>query len=312
MTINVGIAGLGKMGGVYLSEIGKRQDMKVVAVYDPKQIRPEIVTDARRLSDLGEFVRADFDLGIVTSLTGTHHEVAIPLFDYGKYVLTEKPIDKTVEQADEIISAAARNRKPLMIAFGEYFNPVTGIVTENLPKIGSILRIDIKRNRPELEPWRQVGDSALPDCLVHDIYNFLAWLPDPVQELAAVEEKRANRHMPYNDYGFGYMRSGDAVINFEASWSSPAFERVTTIYGTNGSISVDYKNGFVEIRKEGKIEPERIKVGTSNVQPILDAAIETMTTGKQFPVSVSKSREAVNICNKLIESASQGGRLVRV
>lgn len=314
MSIKVGIAGLGKMGSVYAKEVAGLPGFEVVAVYDPDKARMDISHGTVvKCQSLEEFVQADFDLGIVTSLTGTHHLIAVPLFNTGKYVLSEKPIDENLEQADKIIHAAQSNHKPLMVAFVEYFNPVTEVVTNNLHRVGALQGIEISRKRPELEPTRQVGSNVLLDCLVHDLYNLIEWLPTSIDRISAKSSKKGNTHMPYDDEGSGRLYAGPVIVEFEASWAASKLERLTRLYGESGTILVDYVKLLVAVRDnfgaEEIIHPQQTR---SNIQSVLFAVRATMEQGKPFPVDIRRSRYALEVCKKIEESARRHGEILNL
>src|SRR5437588_4426941 len=55
--------------------------------------------------------------------TETHSEIACELLAAGIHVLVEKPISRTLEEADEMIAAATRGRALLQVGHLERFNP---------------------------------------------------------------------------------------------------------------------------------------------------------------------------------------------
>src|ERR671933_331597 len=55
--------------------------------------------------------------------TESHAEIAIPLLEAGVHVLVEKPISRTLAEADEMIAAARRSGATLMVGHLERFNP---------------------------------------------------------------------------------------------------------------------------------------------------------------------------------------------
>ncbi|MCV4697773.1 Gfo/Idh/MocA family oxidoreductase, partial [Escherichia coli] len=52
-----------------------------------------------------------------------HCEIAVPLLEAGIHVLVEKPIARTLEEADRMIAAAERGGSLLQVGHLERFNP---------------------------------------------------------------------------------------------------------------------------------------------------------------------------------------------
>ncbi|MBI4983462.1 Gfo/Idh/MocA family oxidoreductase [Candidatus Woesearchaeota archaeon] len=298
MTIRVGIAGLGKMGLVYRNELLKNPSFELAAIYDINPVKTQeidVLKYTKKVYSLDDFVSSDFQLGIITSVTGTHAQIAVPLLNHKKDVLTEKPLDQTLEQADQMIIAGVRNNHKLMVGYVEHFNPVIGIVSENLYKIGQVKNIYIERKRPKLENTRQVGSNVIHDCLVHDIYNLLGWVNDPLKVISAEECKLGNKHMPYLDYGKGHLLAGSAKILFEVSWVEPDFKRITVIEGDKGHIYIDYLREEVEINTNDKKITIKSQNKTSNIQLILEAVRRTLEENYLFPIDLGRSRSALEI-----------------
>src|SRR5918998_2130669 len=55
--------------------------------------------------------------------TESHAEIACELLEAGVHVLVEKPVSRTLEEADEMIAAAERGGALLMVGQLERFNP---------------------------------------------------------------------------------------------------------------------------------------------------------------------------------------------
>ena len=108
----IGIAGIGKISGIYLSNLtgmfGKR--VKVTSVTDLFEERA-----AKAAEDFGlkhvkttEDLVKDSDVDIVLNLTQPllHHKVSMMAVNNGKHIYNEKPICVTREEADELLNAA--------------------------------------------------------------------------------------------------------------------------------------------------------------------------------------------------------------
>src|SRR4026209_1298173 len=65
------------------------------------------------------------DAASVAVPTEVHCEIACGLLEAGIHVLVEKPISRTLEEADRMIEAAARGKAILQVGHLERFHPAT-------------------------------------------------------------------------------------------------------------------------------------------------------------------------------------------
>src|SRR5215210_8443800 len=63
------------------------------------------------------------DAASVAVPTESHCEIACELLNAGIHVLVEKPISRTLEEADRMIAAAEKGRATLQVGHAERFNP---------------------------------------------------------------------------------------------------------------------------------------------------------------------------------------------
>ena len=67
----------------------------------------------------------DIDVAYICLPDSMHAEYTIRALDAGKHVLCEKPMCRSVKEANEMIAAAKRNDRKLMIAYRLHFEPYT-------------------------------------------------------------------------------------------------------------------------------------------------------------------------------------------
>ncbi len=130
--LNVGIIGVGGMGGVHLGGWSKLDSARVVALCDKIPERASgkgsgvqinlggggaISVDAKPYTNYHDLL-ADSSVDVVDIClpTDLHAEVAMAALKAGKHVLCEKPMARNVAQCDEMIATAAQTGKTLMIA----------------------------------------------------------------------------------------------------------------------------------------------------------------------------------------------------
>jgi predicted dehydrogenase len=134
MTVNrlrIGIVGLGAWGSrAHLPAFAAMDDVEVAALADPDLATAQQAADAfgiRRVeSDPGRLFHDPDGLDAVVIVTpdDTHRDLAVAAFDAGLHVLCEKPLARTVEEAEAMVAAAERAGRVARIGFLFRHSPV--------------------------------------------------------------------------------------------------------------------------------------------------------------------------------------------
>jgi len=113
--LNIGVAGIGKISGVYLDNLtgmfGKR--VKLTALCDVIFERAEKAAadyNAKAYRTLDEMFGADVDIVLNLSQPKYHFDIAIASVKAGKHVYNEKPLCAKREEAAELLKAAAEKK----------------------------------------------------------------------------------------------------------------------------------------------------------------------------------------------------------
>lgn len=108
-----GIIGTGMIAKLHARAVSQIGNAKLVGVYGRNYDNACKVAgeyNCKAFSSLEEFlVQSDLDVVSICTPSGTHGEYAVKAANAGKHLLIEKPIEITVEKAEEIISACSRN-----------------------------------------------------------------------------------------------------------------------------------------------------------------------------------------------------------
>lgn len=110
--IGVGLAGLGLGAALTVPWIASDPRFRIVAAADPRAEARDAFTsaiDGRVYADLEELCRdPDVELVYISTPHFMHEEHALLAIDAGRHVLVEKPLSRTVRQAETIVDAARR------------------------------------------------------------------------------------------------------------------------------------------------------------------------------------------------------------
>jgi predicted dehydrogenase len=177
-TLRSGVVGAGYFGERHAVCYGELSAVAISAACDVKADRARELASrfgAEWTTDYRDLVGKVDCVSIVTP-DDTHFEIASFFLHHGIHVLVEKPICKTVEQADMLIRLANSNRLVLNVGHVERFNPVVRTLFQYLDRPQFI-----KARR--LSPQRDRGDSSnvVLDLMIHDLDLILQAMDDVVR-----------------------------------------------------------------------------------------------------------------------------------
>ena len=181
-----------------------------------------------------------------------HAEYAVRAMKDGYHVLCEKPMARTVAQADRMIRVARETGRKLMIAQCLRFAPNLVRLKEMVEKkeFGKLLRLDMRRNGslPKNAWYRDPAKSggALLDLHLHDTdyINFVLGVPESVRTYGIVRDTGG-----IDDLMTAYQYTNGPVANSEGSWCKGTWKC---------SIVAVFKKATVEVSKYDKLSVFRV------------------------------------------------------
>jgi predicted dehydrogenase len=148
------LAGAGALGPFWARELVESADTELVGWVDLDVARVDAAA-----AELGVTVAAGTDLAtmlreqqpdIVVNVTppAVHHAVALAAFEHGAHVLTEKPLATSMVEAQEMIEAADRAERMLMVSQNRRYMPELQAFREEVAALGplSSLTCEFHRN----------------------------------------------------------------------------------------------------------------------------------------------------------------------
>ncbi len=124
--VRIGVVGAGTISDSHLSAYAARDDVDLVAVADmnadrARQRQQEYGFTDHHDSAAALFERDDIDAVSICTWNDSHAELAIAALEAGKHVLCEKPLCKTVAEAEAVVQAVERSGKHLEIGYVRRF-----------------------------------------------------------------------------------------------------------------------------------------------------------------------------------------------
>jgi predicted dehydrogenase len=117
--VRLAVVGLGQIAELCLPPYLGRTDVEVVALCDRDPARLErwqpVFPDAERLVDLDALSTLDVDAVDALIPTPAHADVAVALLEAGYHVQLQKPLARSMAEADRILAAASRSGASLRV-----------------------------------------------------------------------------------------------------------------------------------------------------------------------------------------------------
>jgi predicted dehydrogenase len=205
--IRVCLVGAGRAGQVHAESLIQHvPEGTLVALVDPNAAALE-KSAARfgvesKFSSLDEAIdRVAFDAVIITTPTFTHRELATFAATRGKHIFCEKPMALTIEECDQMIAAAERNKVLLQLGFMRRFDPDFQAAAARIEagEIGQPMMIKSLTHGPGLPPaWArdlQTSNGMLAEVNSHD-WDAVRWLAgsNPERVYAEVSNFKGRKH----------------------------------------------------------------------------------------------------------------------
>jgi predicted dehydrogenase len=181
--VPVVVLGAGEHGKKHAREFQQLPEAELVGIYD---VRPERCREAGAELGVPALESLEAALGAARAVsvvipTTQHAAVARQAFERGVDVLVEKPVTRTVEEAEELIALAAARGRILQVGHVERFNPgvVAAKALTRQPLFFEIHRLGV------FSP-RSLDVDVVFDLMIHDL-DLVLWMVDsPVRDVRAV------------------------------------------------------------------------------------------------------------------------------
>jgi predicted dehydrogenase len=235
MPLRVAVIGVGHLGRHHARILAALPGVELVAVVDTNAARgAEIAArvGTQALTDAG-LLRGRVDAVTVAVPTERHHDVAMPLLSLGVPVLVEKPMARTLAEADAMIAAAHNAGAALAVGHTERFNPAV--------QAAAGLLVDprfIEVHRLGTFPERSLDIDVVFDLMIHDLDVVLSLVPGEVDSIEAVGVPVLTGRV---DIANARLRFGNGCIaNLTASRISRDRVRKIRFFQPAAYLSIDY------------------------------------------------------------------------
>ncbi|MFN7116565.1 MAG: Gfo/Idh/MocA family protein, partial [Saprospiraceae bacterium] len=123
--LKIGVLGTGHLGKIHLKCIQLSAAYELVGFYDPDDRAAQQAIDNYGITRFAtpQELFATVDVVDIVTPTTTHFTMASQAIQAGKHIFIEKPITRTVEEAEELIKLAQEFNVKAQVGHVERFNP---------------------------------------------------------------------------------------------------------------------------------------------------------------------------------------------
>ena len=193
MTV-VALLGAGRIGAVHAENIARTQGASlryVVDIFEEAAERVATQYGARPLAGAAAaFADPEVDAVVIATATDTHVELIEGAAKAGKAIFCEKPIDLSIERAEQAVAAVDRAGVPFFPGLNRRFDPSLSAMHERVTQgeIGRVETVTITSRDPRPPPIDYVRRSGglFRDMSIHD-FDMGRWLlgEEPVEVFAS-------------------------------------------------------------------------------------------------------------------------------
>lgn len=180
--LRTAVIGVGYMGKFHAEKFAASADAELVAVADADAARAKEIATALGCAHEADYrtLLARVDAVCVAVPTEKHHAVVRACLEAGVHVLVEKPLSRTLDEADALLALARAKGLVLQVGHLQRFNPAFQALAA---QGGRPLFIDIER----LAPFKPRGTDVdvVLDLMIHDLDLVLALAKAPIEQVSA-------------------------------------------------------------------------------------------------------------------------------
>jgi predicted dehydrogenase len=312
MSLRVAVVGVGHLGRHHARILSALPGVELVAVVDVNGSRAAeaaAATHSRALTDYRELV-GKLDAVTLAVPTELHRDLATPFLASGVHVLVEKPMARTLAEADEMIDASARAGVTLAVGQTERFNPA---VIAARPALHDPRFIEV--HRLGTFPERSLDIDVVFDLMIHDVDVVLSLVESDVESIEAVGVPVLTGRV---DIANARLRFGNGCIaNLTASRISRDRVRKIRLFQSRAYVSIDYAAQKLEVfrlvdRNGGRPQIEGGDVPVENGEPLkreLEDFVDAIRVRRAPVVTGEQGRRALALATQIADKMTAGIRL---
>jgi len=304
-TVKVAVVGVGHLGQHHARIYTELPGVELVAVADVAEARRREVGGRLRVPAVADYreLLGQVDAVSVAVPTLVHHPIARDFLLAGSDVLVEKPITRTLREADDLIAVAAAGKRILQVGHSERYNGGVQALAAHVQDPGFI---EVHRMGPF--PGRGTDVDVVLDLMIHDIDIILALVRSPVTAVSAVGVPVVSGRVDIANARLEF--ASGCVANITASRVTGERLRRIRVFQRDTYFVLDYANQELHLFRPtpgggpGKSRLSRVDIPVARVEPLRQELLDFVSSvrSRRPPlVSGEAGRDAVAVAAQIIE-----------
>jgi predicted dehydrogenase len=298
--IRVGVIGVGYLGKYHAEKYARMHAVELIGVVDSDRAQAEKIAAALATNAFSDHrdLFGRVDAVSVAVPTPAHFSVGHDFLTHDVDVLIEKPMTRTLVEADELIKTAESRGRILQVGHLERFNPAVIALKDIVHR-----PMFIESHRLSIFKDRSTDISVVLDLMIHDIDIILNFVNADIKSIHAAGVPVICEHADIANARLEF-ESG-CVANVTASRISTKNERKIRLFQKDAYISVDFAHRDITIIHQADIPSGGVIPGMQIRQLAiadgdalgdeLAAFIRAVSTRKVPEVSGQVGRKALEI-----------------
>lgn len=303
----IGVGSLGRHHARNYAEIAGNDEIEFVGVCDADEKTASKIAEEYSCKHFKNWVDLldKVDAVSIVTPTETHCEIACRFLEKGIDSLVEKPIARTLEEADKMIETAEKAGAKIMVGHLERYNPA---MVSLRPHVTNPLYFEIHRVSPF--PNRSLDVDVVLDVMIHDL-DAIQWLvgedvkPNSIQAvgipIASGKVDAANARIEFDN---------GAVANITSSRVGTEKIRKTRFYQTNSYVVLDYVTKSASITSLNQeaahpllgISTNRLKIKDNEpLKTELSDFLDVARNHKTPPITAQDGRRALDLALRVLD-----------
>jgi predicted dehydrogenase len=304
-TAVIGVGSLGRHHARVHAELAAEGRGELVAVCDLSEETGRAVAAERNCEftmDWRTLIGRVEAVSLVTT-TESHCEIACELLAAGVHVLVEKPIARTLDEADAMMEAAAKSGATLQVGHLERFNPAMAALR---PHVTAPLYFEIHRIGEFTA--RSLDIDVVLDLMIHDL-DIVQWLVGAEVAVTEVHAVGIPVLTPKVDAANARLEfANGAVANITASRVGTEKIRKMRFFQPHDFVALDYVTRYAAVSslvpQQGRPGLNVNRLAVSDTEPLraeISSFFDAIENGAAPPVTGPDGRRALALALRVME-----------
>jgi predicted dehydrogenase len=307
MSLRTAVIGVGYLGRHHARILSTLPGVELVAVADINAARASQIAASHQTQAVADFreLIGRVDAVTVAVPTERHAAVVLPFLAAGVAVLVEKPMARSLDEADAMIEAARQSHVTFAVGHTERFNPAVETARGLLrnPRF-------IEVHRLGTFPERSLDIDVVFDLMIHDLDVVQSFVGSEVESIDAVGVPVLTGKVDIANVRLRFVNG--CIVNLTASRISRDRVRRIRFFEPATYVSIDYAAQKVErwqlTRGDGAPSIQGGDVEVVNEEPLqreLADFVEAVVGRRPPLVTGEDGRRALSLADAITRQISQ-------